>query len=592
MQSQDIGVILAVLRFSGIQREEEKVLQYFEEDLVYHLSKFQGISVLSYQTTSELEIGDIDTLERYKVSHIVSGSYRKVREKVVLNTQLLDVENNVVIYEQRIEFKNNELFKLLDETILQVINTLQARLNHSILSKSYRKPEIDLKAHELFLLGSSSLKKSTPESDAEARAYFEKALKMQPDFARAYSGISSSYFNEWSCQLWDRWEVSQNGSKKYALKAIEVDENDYISLSILGRVLLFEGDYSASEYYLRKSLEMNSNDSSILLQIAFSFIFLGFTEEAVALYERACLLNPLNEDRYVSVGATLHFENGSFEKALKMGEKLEIDNTYIDFPIYLAAACYYLGDTERAHFYWNHYLRKYKSHIYLSTKEHQKDPLSWHIGVNPYQYESKLKPFWKYIQSIEGFDLESVKEEKQITTGKFFQSGSQLTIQLGKSTVTLKKTKGLSDIMKLIINPNKDIHSLELMGAMNTPEDRINILDEKSKEAYQTKIQSLQAELAEAEQMNDAIRANELSIEYEELLAHLTQSLGIDGKSRKVATPADKARAAVTLRIRDSINKIAKKDGKLGLHFKNSIKTGMLCSYRPEVSIQWGIEGF
>ena len=321
MPYSNSDIILGVLPFSTGDEKASEFIKYFEEDLVYYLSKFQGISVLSYQTSSQLKINDFKRLDDFGVTHLVAGGYRNIAGKSVVNTQLIEFPKNVVIYEQRIELHSSDLSKLLDEAVLQVINTLQHRLDHSILSHSYKKPEIYLEAHELFLLGNMSLKKATPEGDADARYFFEKALEKQPNFARAYSGISSSYFNEWSCQLWDRWEVSQNGAKKYAIKAIEIDENDYISLSILGRVLLFEGDYEGSEHYLRKSLKMNSNDASILLQIAFSFIFLGFTKEAVELYDRACLLNPVHEDRYLAVGATVHFENGSFEKALPRGPR-------------------------------------------------------------------------------------------------------------------------------------------------------------------------------------------------------------------------------------------------------------------------------
>jgi tetratricopeptide (TPR) repeat protein len=154
------------------------------------------------------------------------------------------------------------------------------------------------------------LKKGTLESDLKARAHFEAALKINPQFARAYSGISLSYFNEWSCQLWDRWDVSQKGAHKYALKAIEYDENDYISLAVLGRTFLYLGEYRKAEHFLRKSLRMNPNDADNLILIAFYMVYLGYAGEAETLYFRARDLNPFASRCLFSPCLLYIFRNG------------------------------------------------------------------------------------------------------------------------------------------------------------------------------------------------------------------------------------------------------------------------------------------
>jgi tetratricopeptide (TPR) repeat protein len=75
-------------------------------------------------------------------------------------------------------------------------------------------------------------KKGSFENDINAREHFEKAIEIQPDYSLAYSGMSLTYFNEWSCQLWERWNISKSGAYQWAQKAIELDDQNYVAALI------------------------------------------------------------------------------------------------------------------------------------------------------------------------------------------------------------------------------------------------------------------------------------------------------------------------------------------------------------------------
>jgi hypothetical protein len=94
-------------------------------------------------------------------------------------------------------------------------------------------------------------------------------------------------------------------------------------------------------------------------------------------------------------------------------------------------------------------------------------------------------------------------------------------------------------------------------------------------------------EIDEAELMHDESRAAKLREEYEEIIEHLSKSLGIGGKSRKLNSSVEKSRSAVTWRIRSAIKKIEAVHPSLSKHLSNSIKTGIFCSYSPEKEIIW-----
>jgi len=203
----------------------------------------------------------------------------------------------------------------MQESLLtEIVGILQQQINYDLLSRIKKRPKVELKAYEHWLYGIDEVKKGSVENDIKAREHFEKAIQIQPGYSLAYSGMSLTYFNEWSCQLWNRWDISKSGAYEWAQKAIELDDQNYIAALILGKIFSFEGAYETAEYYLRKSFLLNQNDPDTLIQIAAYFVYLGLYSESVKLYERTLRLNPLNTSEYLPIGSIIFFELGEYEK--------------------------------------------------------------------------------------------------------------------------------------------------------------------------------------------------------------------------------------------------------------------------------------
>lgn len=228
----------------------------------------------------------------------------------------------------------------------KIVVSLQHFVEYDRLSEIRKKPHTNLNTHECWLRGYQELKKGTREADEQARFYFQQALDLDPYYPRAYTGMSLSYFNEWSCQLWTRWDVSRNGAFEWAQKALELDEWDHISNAIVGRIHLFNADYEKAEHYFRKSLRINSNDAETLTIIAFGFVYLGYLKEAIRLYERARRLNPNDSLMSHACGAFVFFEMGAIDDALDLAQRYELGKIWVDFPAYQAAAYFLHGDME------------------------------------------------------------------------------------------------------------------------------------------------------------------------------------------------------------------------------------------------------
>ena len=113
------------------------------------------------------------------------------------------------------------------------------------------------------------------------------------------------------------------------------------------------------------------------------------------------------------------------------------------------------------------------------------------------------------------------------------------------------------------------------------------MLDAPARAAYRQRLHDLEAELAEATEWADAGRAARLREEIEFLGEELSSAYGLGGRVRKAGDVGDRARKAVTSRIRESIDRIGKEHAALARHLENAIRTGTFCSYRPDRPLRW-----
>jgi non-specific serine/threonine protein kinase len=189
------------------------------------------------------------------------------------------------------------------------------------------------------------------------------------------------------------------------------------------------------------------------------------------------------------------------------------------------------------------------------------------------------------------------------------QEGEYWTIAYAGSVVRMKDSRGLQFLAWLLRHPGEQIHVLDLMLAASdgapppspAPVERTAepqgldggsvgpLLDAKAKSAYKERLGSLKEELAEAERFGDIGRATRAREELDFLAHQLAGALGLGGRDREVGSSAERARVAVTMRIRDALKRIRLCHPKLATHLAASVKTGRFCSYgvEPARSEEW-----
>ena len=150
--------------------------------------------------------------------------------------------------------------------------------------------------------------------------------------------------------------------------------------------------------------------------------------------------------------------------------------------------------------------------------------------------------------------------------------------------------KGIADIATLVTRPGREVHALELMGGQDVGGTAGPALDERARRTYQDRIVELQREIDEARVDHDVRRAERAELELDALVEQLSEAFGLGGRGRSTGSSAERARTAVTYRIRAAIRRLSDLHPELGRHFANAVRTGTWCSYQPETEVHWTVE--
>jgi hypothetical protein len=170
----------------------------------------------------------------------------------------------------------------------------------------------------------------------------------------------------------------------------------------------------------------------------------------------------------------------------------------------------------------------------------------------------------------------------------FVPEGEYWAITHGGATFRLRDSLGLQYLARLLAEPGRSIHALELSGARadageaQDSGDAGELLDETAVARYRSRLHDLREELQEAESFGDSARAERMREEIEFLTTELSRAVGLGGRRRRAGGAAERARSAVQRRIRNALQRIAQSSPALATQLERAVKTGTFCIFRPE----------
>ena len=193
----------------------------------------------------------------------------------------------------------------------------------------------------------------------------------------------------------------------------------------------------------------------------------------------------------------------------------------------------------------------------------------------------------------------------------FRSDGDTRTVVFDGETAVLRDLKGLRYIERLLAEPNREFHALDLVaveqgtlptGSASSEHDEtpsvgaeasLPVLDAQAREAYRRRLREVEEDIEDAHRCNDLGRAELAERDRDYLIAELTHAVGLGGRHRSVGGSGERARTSVTRALRYALGKLADHHPAVANHLEASIQTGTYCAYKPDAltQITWSTRG-
>ncbi|CAM1365461.1 Adenylate cyclase [Tenacibaculum soleae] len=344
---------LVVLPFVNMSNniENEYFCDGITEEIINALTKVKGLKVIARTSSFAFKGKHIDIREigqQLGVNTILEGSVKKSQDRVRITAQLIDVKDGTHYWSKRFDRELIDIFDLEDEISLAIADEIRNNFGYfEVQDHLIDQPTDNIDAYQLFLKGRSLQLKWTPESIKEAIAFYNKAIALDKNYAKAY------YANLQCYGLLAMWgympyleAMDLAISNLLIAKEIDTSLPEY-PLSFVGKFFWEEWDFKNAYIHINKVLAINPNHIDGLEAMAELSIALGFFDKALEFANKLLEVDPLSANNHYTL-AHIYYYQRKYHKALECIEYTLTLNPQLELAHHLKCFCLiWLNDTEQ-----------------------------------------------------------------------------------------------------------------------------------------------------------------------------------------------------------------------------------------------------
>lgn len=290
---------VAVLPFVNGTGDPES--EYFSDgmtdELINALAQVEGLRVAARASVYALkgrrdDVRSIGAL--LNVGTALEGTVRKSGGRLRITAQLSDTTDGRVLWAERFDRTEGDVFAIQDEMVETIVKTLSDRLLGDFKSTVPRRYTDNVRAYNLYLRGRFSWNKRSDEGMREAIAFFEAAIREDDKYALAWSGLADAHAIGVDYRT-EPVEIGFRKAKELARKALELDNSLAEAHTSLAWVtFIHDWDWVAAEDGFRKAIAANPRYASARQWYAWLLAAMGRMNEAIREGQTAAELDAVS----------------------------------------------------------------------------------------------------------------------------------------------------------------------------------------------------------------------------------------------------------------------------------------------------------
>jgi adenylate cyclase len=351
--SQTERPVLAVSPFKNLF--DDPAQDYFGEglyeDVLTGLSKVSALRVMSSSDETSGNSADGRMIAREHgatTQYRLEGSIRKAGRRTRITAQLIELRSGNRVWAERFDREMDDVFELQDDVVASIVHALGAA--DGVIEKTARHSTVEKSgdratAYDRYLQGRYHFYKHGASGFDLAEQRYLNAIDLDENFAPAYSALAWLYFVQFKLHRSKAFDEIRSKAMDLALKALDLDTEDFRAHWVLGGIYLHDGNHSQSIAEFDKALQINPNDAHLLSWSSEALVYSGQLDEALNRCDRAVAINPKCPDWYHWIKASALFHGGDYNEALKALNRMSVSEHAGKLK---AAVHAYLGDEGKA----------------------------------------------------------------------------------------------------------------------------------------------------------------------------------------------------------------------------------------------------
>ena len=286
---------VAVLPFANMSTDADS--EYFTdgmaEEVINALSKIQALRVASRTSSFAFkgrneDIGEIG--RKLKVSTVLEGSVRKMGNRLRITAQLINVADGYQLWSERYDREMEDIFEIQDDISQAIVKALRVILSDDEKKQIELPRAASVEAYDFYLRGRQHFHQLRRSSLEQARLMFNKAIEVDPTYARAHAGVADCYSLIYT--YFDAREFNLRQAESASARAVELQPGLAEAHLSRGLAVSLSKRFEEAEAEFEQAIALGPQLFDAFYWYGQAKLSQGKFAEALKLFDRAAVLGP------------------------------------------------------------------------------------------------------------------------------------------------------------------------------------------------------------------------------------------------------------------------------------------------------------
>lgn len=323
-------------------------------ELIIELARLRWLLVIARGSSFRFREPDTDLHDvgqQLGVRYILSGSVETVGQQLAVTTELVDARSGEIVWAERFKGNVADIHAVRAEIRSKILASLEIQIPLHEASAARLIVTDNLDAWSAYHLGLQHVYRFNRNDNAAASLLFERAVKLDPSFARAHAGLSFVHFQTAFMRQTDDIAGETALARRCAQTGIDLDPLDPFVNFTMGRSFWLDADLERARSWLERATSLSPNYAQGVYALAWTNSLAGAELEARGQVDFALRLSPLDPLHYAMLGTRgfTHIARGEDAEAVAWTERAaRSPGAHVLIAMIAAAAQELLGNAAEA----------------------------------------------------------------------------------------------------------------------------------------------------------------------------------------------------------------------------------------------------